>query len=225
MLAVAAVVWLGSGCVQMARYRIDPNELSSLDGYDAKNERTTTVTVPTTYMVGKTPVAGTAQVPQLVTDKPYRLIHPSGRIFDFNSGTPMAFLTTGGATDLIRWRSISLGGGTLQAVPLKASELTLNVPMTDVKGAVFQVPSIGRGFLQGGLWTTGIGAAAGLVGLLLYSSNPNSFVVPLSLGVVGGTMVLSGLPIALLGLAYDRNSDADADDLKLGTLGSPSPKK
>src|SRR5439155_8890333 len=85
LLALAAMVCIGSGCTATARYRLEAKELGGLDGYDAKNERTMMATVPTTYMVGKTMVSGVAAVPELVTDMPYRLIHPSGRGFDFNS--------------------------------------------------------------------------------------------------------------------------------------------
>jgi len=220
MLAVLPVVWLGSGCVQMAKYRIDPKELTSLDGFDAKNERTMSVTVPTMYVVGKTMVNGSAQVPQIVTDKPYRLIHPSGRAFDFNSGMSVAFLTAGGSTELLHWRSIAFGGGTLAAVPMKAAAPSLNIPTTDLQGAVIEVPSYGRTFLTAGLVTLGAGAALGLGGWAAYAADNRNVAGALIAAGFGGSFLFTGAIFALVSLAMDRHTDADAEDLKLGTLGS-----
>jgi hypothetical protein len=62
-----------------------------------------------------------------------------------------------------------------------------------------------------------------LTGLAVYAAssfptNGTQFVVPIGLVVVGSSIVLPGIGLALGGLLSDRNTDADADDLPLGTL-------
>jgi hypothetical protein len=215
--ALVAVMWLGSGCVQTARYRIDPKELSSLDGFDAKNERTMLAAVPTTYMVGRAVVPGMTPLAQLVTDKPYRLIHSGGRAFDFNSGTSLAFLTSGGSTELRHWRSVNFTGGTLSAVSMKAADPQLNAPATDLQGAVIEVPSLGRTFLTDGLVTLGAGAALALGSWAFASANNTTGAIITA--SFAGSFGLTGAIFSLVSLGMDRHTDADADGVTLGTLG------
>src|SRR3954467_7339270 len=145
LLALAAMVWFGTGCMATARYQMETGELNGIKGFDAKYE-----------------------APELQGSKRYELIHSSGRTFGFNSSTRLAFLTDYGTTDLLQWRPIILNNGTVLAVPLTVTEPTLRIPYTEVHGSIVEVPSLGRTFLAGGVVTTGTGLLIGLGGFMAY---------------------------------------------------------
>ena len=159
-------------------------------------------------MVGKTAVAGTAIVANTVTDRPFRLIHQSGRIFDFNSNVLLGVRTTSSVGEPQRWRKISLVDDRLVAESLVPGG-NIDVPWSDVKAGVMNGMSFGRGAAVAG----GIGAVAGLVVLLAGLASqppPGKYGVSTNLGtILGGVILGNGVLWLALSPLFGWNLDAD----------------
>src|ERR1043165_5464598 len=198
LLVVAAMVGSGTGCVATARCRLEVGALHGIKGFDARYE-----------------------APELQGSRRYELIHLGGRTFEFNSSTRMAFLTEYGASDILQWRKIILNNGTLLALPLRAPEPAVRIPLAEVQGSIVEVPSLGRTFLTGGLVTASAGLLAALGGFMAYALNPGGAALngpAVTLGSAGGIALIGGLFYMLISPLLDLNSDADADRIPVGTL-------